>query len=91
MGRLQSFADYPISWCCIMTSKRGWKSKSAEELAREMAKVSGLEVHPSYGKVLAKAHKGKARRLRPRPSRHGPETSTPTPLSRHTPALSEAS
>jgi hypothetical protein len=46
-----------------MTSKRGLKMKSAEELAREMAKVSGLEVHPSYGKVLAKAHKGEAHRL----------------------------
>jgi hypothetical protein len=71
MGQLQSFAGCPISWCCIMTSKRGLKSKFAEAFEREMAKVSGLEVRPSRSRVLAKVLEGEARRLRPRPIRHG--------------------
>jgi hypothetical protein len=46
-----------------MTRKRGSKSKSAEAFAKEMAKVSGLEVRLSRSRVLAKVLKGEARRL----------------------------
>jgi hypothetical protein len=70
MGLLQSFAGYLISWCCIMTSKRGSKSKSAEAFAREMANVSGLEVRPSRSRFLAKVLEGEACQVQPRLSQH---------------------
>jgi hypothetical protein len=65
-GRLQSFAGYPISWCGVMTRKRGSKSKSAEAFVREMTKANDLEVRLSHSKVL----EGEAHRLRSRPSWH---------------------
>jgi hypothetical protein len=46
-----------------MTSKRGSKSKSAEAFAREMAKVSGLGVHPNRSRFLAKVLEGEACQL----------------------------
>jgi hypothetical protein len=70
MGRLQSFAGCPISWCCVMTSKRALESKFAKGVYEEMAKASSLEDHPSRSKVHAKVRKGEACQLRSRPSRH---------------------
>jgi hypothetical protein len=67
-GRLQSFAGCPISQHCDMTSKRASKSKSS--VHEEMAKASGLEVHPSHSKGYAKAREGETCQLRSRPSRH---------------------
>jgi hypothetical protein len=61
-SRLQSFVGCSISWCCVMTSKRASKSKSAKAYAGEMAKVTS--------KVHAKVSEGEACWLRSRPSRH---------------------
>jgi hypothetical protein len=57
-GWLQSFDGYPISWHRDMTSKRALKLKSG--VCEEMAKASGLEVHPSRSKVHAKVQEGEA-------------------------------
>jgi hypothetical protein len=68
-GRLQSLAGCPISWRCDMTSKRVSKSKSS--IRREMAKASGLEVHPGRYKVYMEVRKGETCWLWSRSSQHG--------------------
>jgi hypothetical protein len=68
-GQLQSFVSCLISWRCNMTGKRASKSKSS--VRKEMAKASGLEVHPSCSKVYAKVREREARRLWSRLSWHG--------------------
>jgi hypothetical protein len=65
----QSLVECPISWRCDITSKRASKSKSS--VRKEMAKASGLEVHPSRSKGYMKAREGETCRLRSRPSWHG--------------------
>jgi hypothetical protein len=66
--RLQSFVGCPISQRCDMTSKRA--SKSKRSICEEMAKASGLEVHPSRSKGYAKAREEETRQLRSHPSWH---------------------
>jgi hypothetical protein len=68
MGQLQSLANCPISWRCDITSKRALKSKSS--VRKEMAKASGLEVHPSRSKGYVKAREGETYRLWSCPSQH---------------------
>jgi hypothetical protein len=73
-----------------MTSKRASKSKSAKGVREEMAKVSGLEVHPSCSKGHAKVREGEACRLQSRPSRHRMRLLLPISSSRRSPVPFEA-